>query len=104
MTNDQFFLFSLFGTVFALLIWGRIRYDMVAFGALVIAVIGGFVTPDQAFSGFGHPAVVTVAAILILSRALQGSGLIESAAVLPDAAPITRYPPASRLTEARLVS
>jgi di/tricarboxylate transporter len=51
MTSDQIFLFSLFAAVFALLIWGRIRYDLVAFSALVIASISGFVTPAEAFSG-----------------------------------------------------
>ena len=48
--------------------------------ALLSAVAVGVVPGKDAFVGFGHPAVVTVAAILILSRALQGSGLIENAA------------------------
>ncbi len=77
MTNDQIYLFSLFGFVFALLIWGKIRYDLVAFGALVIAVIGGFVSPDEAFSGFGHPAVVIIALVLIVSRGLLNAGAVE---------------------------
>ena len=77
MTTDQIFLFILFGTVFGLLIWGRIRYDLVAFSALVIAVIAGFVTPEQAFSGFGHPAVVIIALVLIVSRGLYNSGAVE---------------------------
>jgi len=77
MTTDQIFLFALFGTVFALLIWGRIRYDLVAFSALVIAVIAGFVTPVEAFSGFGHPAVVIIALVLIVSRGLLNSGAVE---------------------------
>jgi di/tricarboxylate transporter len=77
VTSDQIFLFTLFGSVFALLIWGRIRYDLVAFCALVIATIDGFVTPDEAFSGFGHPAVVIIALVLILSRGLLNSGAVE---------------------------
>jgi di/tricarboxylate transporter len=77
MTSEQGFLFALFGAVFVLLIWGRIRYDLVAFGALVVAVIGGFVTPDEAFSGFGHPAVVIIALVLIVSRGLLNSGAVE---------------------------
>ena len=77
MTSDQVFLFTLFGGVFALLIWGRIRYDLVAFSALVIASIGGFVTPVEAFSGFGHPAVVIIALVLIVSRGLLNSGAVE---------------------------
>ncbi|MFT4608047.1 MAG: di/tricarboxylate transporter [Gammaproteobacteria bacterium] len=77
MTAEQGFLFALFGAVFILLIWGRIRYDLIAFGALVIAVIGGFVTPNEAFSGFGHPAVVIIALVLIVSRGLLNSGAVE---------------------------
>ena len=82
MTSDQIFLFSLFAAVFALLIWGRIRYDLVAFSALVIAAISGFVTPDEAFSGFGHPAVVIIALVLIVSRGLLNSGAVEMIAGL----------------------
>jgi len=82
MTSDQIFLFTLFGSVFALLIWGRIRYDLVAFSALVIAAIGGFVTPTEAFSGFGHPAVVIIALVLIVSRGLLNSGAVEMIAGL----------------------
>ncbi|WP_120498909.1 SLC13 family permease [Kiloniella sp. EL199] len=77
MTTEQTFLFALFGSVFILLIWGKIRYDLVAFGALVIAVVAGFVTADEAFSGFGHPAVVIIALVLIVSRGLINSGAVE---------------------------
>jgi di/tricarboxylate transporter len=77
MTYDQIFLFSLFAVVFALLIWGRIRYDLVAFAALVVAVISGLVAPEESFSGFGHPAVVIIALVLIVSRGLLNSGAVE---------------------------
>ena len=77
MTNDQIFLFTLFGLVFGLLIWGKIRYDLVAFSALIIATIAGFIAPDEVFSGFGHPAVVIIALVLILSRGLLNSGAVE---------------------------
>ncbi|MEL6219719.1 MAG: SLC13 family permease [Pseudomonadota bacterium] len=80
MTVEQGALFALFGTVFALLVWGRIRYDLVAFGALVIAAVGGLVPTDAVFSGFGHPAVVIIALVLIVSRGLMNSGAIELAA------------------------
>lgn len=77
MTTDQIFLFALFGSVFALLLSGRARYDLVAFGALIIAVIYGAVPGSDAFSGFGHPAVVIIALVLIVSRALLNAGAIE---------------------------
>ena len=93
MTSDQIFLFTLLGSVFALLIWGRIRYDLVAFSALVIAAIGGFVTPDEAFSGFGHPAVVIIALVLVLSRGLLNAGAVEMIAgvVLSSTRPLPMH-------------
>lgn len=77
MTYDQIFLFSLLGVVFALLIWGRIRYDLVAFGGLVVAVIGGVVSPEHAFAGFGHEAVIIIALVLVVSRAMVNAGAVE---------------------------
>ena len=77
MTTDQMMLFGLLGAVFAFLIWGRIRYDLVAFGALVIAVVIGVVEQKDAFIGFGHPAVIIIALVLVVSRGLVNSGAIE---------------------------
>ncbi len=77
MTTEQVILFSLVILIFALLIWGRFRYDLVAFGALVIAFIAGVVPKEEVFSGFGHPAVVIIALVLIVSRGLSRSGAIE---------------------------
>ena len=77
MTPDQIVLFTLLFFVFALLIWGRWRYDLVAFVALLTAIISGIVPTDEAFSGFGHPAVVIIALVLTVSRGLSNSGAIE---------------------------
>ena len=76
MTTDQALLFGLFGLVFALLLWGRWRYDLIAFSALLVGVISGVVSSEDAFSGFGHPATVIVALVLVLSRGLTNSGAI----------------------------
>ncbi|MGF1606977.1 MAG: SLC13 family permease [Rhodothalassiaceae bacterium] len=64
-------------SVLLLFIWGRLRYDMVAFSALMACVLLGLVPADAAFDGFAHPAVVTVAAVLVISRGLQTSGAID---------------------------
>lgn len=77
MTTDQTILFVLLCAVFVLLIWGRWRYDLVAFTALLIGVIAGVVPAADAFAGFGHPAVVIIALVLIASRGLSNSGVIE---------------------------
>ena len=77
MTYEQMTLFAVMGGVLAMLLWGRIRYDVVAFGALALALLLGVIDKDQAFSGFGHPAVIIIALVLIVSRGLQLSGAIE---------------------------
>ncbi|MGI9502048.1 MAG: SLC13 family permease, partial [Geminicoccaceae bacterium] len=77
MISDQNFLFILLFFVFVFLIWGRWRYDLVAFAALCIALVFGVVPKADAFSGFGHPATVIIALVLIVSRALSNSGAIE---------------------------
>ena len=77
MTSDQALLFGLLFFVFVFLIWGRWRYDLVAFVALLVALLTGLVPKDQAFAGFGHPATVIIALVLIISRGLSNSGVIE---------------------------
>lgn len=77
MTFEQMFLFGLFVAVFAMLLWGKYRYDLVAFSALVLALIVGVVPYKEAFSGFGHPATVIVALVLVVSRGLINSGAID---------------------------
>lgn len=77
MTLDQILLFLLFGAVFGMLLWGKWRYDLIAFSALLIALVLGLVKTEQAFSGFGHPATIIVALVLVVSRGLQNSGAID---------------------------
>ena len=77
MTTDQILLFTIFGLVFALLLWGRWRYDLVAFGALIVAVIIGVVPKENAFDGFGHPATIIVALVLVVSAGLVNSGAVH---------------------------
>lgn len=80
MLSDQTLIISIFVLLFVLLVWGRIRYDLVAFGALVLATVLGLVPSERVFSGFGHSAVAIIALVLIVSRGLVGSGAIEKLA------------------------
>ena len=77
MTTDQIILFTLLFFVFALLISGRLRYDLVAFMALTVALILGVIPKEQAFSGFGHPATIIIALVLVVSKGLSNSGVVE---------------------------
>lgn len=85
MSQDQTIILAILAVTVGLFLWGRWRHDMVAVGALLAAVLGGVVSADEAFSGFGHPAVITVACVLVLSRGLQTSGAVDALArrVLP---------------------
>ena len=77
MNADQAIIFVILATAMILFLWGRWRYDFVAFSALVIAVIIGLIPAEDAFLGFGHPAVITVALVLLISKALEKSGFIN---------------------------
>ncbi len=87
MTLDQITIFSIILVTFALFVWGKIRYDIVSIIALCAlyisdSLLGGensklIIDPSQIFMGFGHPAVITVAAVLIISRALRNSGVVD---------------------------
>ena len=77
VSSDQIFLFFLLAAVFALLVWGRVRYDVVALCALIVAYLGGVIPKNEVFAGFGHPATVIIALVLIVSRGLFRSGAIE---------------------------
>ena len=76
MTADQSILFALFGVVFAMLLWGRFRYDLVAFSALLAGVVFQVIPASDAFKGFGHPATVIVALVLVVSAGLVRSGAV----------------------------
>jgi len=77
MTADQMLLLGILLAATGLFIWGRWRHDMVALAALMACVLTGLVDASAAFSGFGHPAVITVACVLVLSRGLQTSGAVD---------------------------
>ncbi len=77
MTADQIFLISLLGVLVVFFVWERWRYDLVALAGLLITTLLGYIPADKAFLGFGHPAVVTVAAVLIISRGLSNAGAVE---------------------------
>ena len=77
MTFEQIALFALLGAVMYFFISGKVRYDVVALGALILSVLIGVVEAKAAFLGFASSAVITVAAVLIISRGLTNSGAIE---------------------------
>lgn len=76
-TVEQLEILGILSGVLVLLVWGRWRYDLVAFAALVAAVIVGAVPKEQAFLGFGHPATIIIALVLVVSFGLSNSGAVD---------------------------
>lgn len=77
MTIEQALIAGILVLSLGLFIWGRFRHDVVALLALIVAALVGLVPVDAMFAGFGHPATVTVAMVLVLSRALQNAGVVD---------------------------
>jgi di/tricarboxylate transporter len=86
LTPDQIKILGVLSATVALFVWGRWRHDVVALGALLTSVFLGLVPSSAAFLGFGHPAVITVACVLVLSWGLQSTGAVDALAskVLPS--------------------
>jgi di/tricarboxylate transporter len=77
MSVDQAIIMAIIVVAMVLFISDRWRFDVIALGTLVTGVLAGVVPQDRAFSGFSDPAVITVVAVLIISRALAGSGVVD---------------------------
>lgn len=90
MTTAQLIVLSTLGAALILFAWGRWRYDVVALFALLAVVLTGIIPAQDAFLGFAHPAVITVAAILIISYTLRESGLVDYLANFLN--PLSRRP------------
>ncbi|EAQ06582.1 hypothetical protein SKA53_13581 [Yoonia vestfoldensis SKA53] len=88
MDTPQLLIIAILVATMALFLWGKFRHDVVALASLMACVIAGLVPADAAFAGFAHPAVITVACVLILSQGLQTTGAVDWLArtILPRAA------------------
>lgn len=82
MTTEQGIVFAVLAATLALFIWNRLRFDVVAMLALLAIAIAGLVPTEDLFAGFGHPAVVTVAAVLVVSQGLVNGGVVDNIARL----------------------
>ena len=99
MTIDQVAIFCIIILTFSLFIWGKWRYDIVSIIALFVLfiidqVLGGeksnlIMDTSNIYLGFGHPAVITVAAVLIISRALRNSGVVD--VITRQITPLSKY-------------
>lgn len=79
---DQLLIGAILIGALALFVWNRWRYDLVAMFALLVAAALGLVPTNEVFSGFGNAAVITVAAVLVISHAMWRSGVVDALASL----------------------
>jgi di/tricarboxylate transporter len=77
MMDAQVVIIAVLVATMGMFLWGRWRHDLVAMGALLVCVFTGLVPGSAAFAGFGHPAVITVACVLILGHGLQITGAVD---------------------------
>ena len=78
MTLEQAIAFSIVLGVVGLLVWGRLRYDVAALLGLLAAILTGVVPVERAFEGFGNEILVIVASALVVSAAVERSGVVEA--------------------------
>ena len=74
---DEAIVFGVLLVALVMFITGRVRYDIVALGALLVLTVLRIIPAADAYRGFGHPAIVTVGAVLVLSKVLENSGVID---------------------------
>ncbi|MDX1597157.1 MAG: SLC13 family permease [Marinobacter sp.] len=82
MNTEQGIVFGILIVTLGLFIWNRLRFDVVSMLALLAIAVTGLVPSGELFAGFGHPAVVTVAAVLVISQGLVNGGVVDSIARL----------------------
>jgi di/tricarboxylate transporter len=89
MNLDQVLILGVLSATIVAFIWGRLRHDVVALASLLVCAVLGLVEAAEVFSGFGHPAVITVACVLVLSSGLQATGAVDVLAqrLLPRSSP-----------------
>ncbi|MEN1967130.1 SLC13 family permease [Lentibacillus sp. N15] len=77
MTPAMIFVLILLLTMFAALIFEVARPDMVIFSVLVILLLSGILTVEEALSGFSNEGMLTVALLFIIAGAVQKTGFID---------------------------
>jgi len=77
MTGEAWLTLATLVATLALLIRGRASPALVVFGAVILLLVVGVVTPAQALSGFSNPAPFTVAALYVVARAVEKTGGLQ---------------------------
>jgi di/tricarboxylate transporter len=86
LTLEQALVYGVIAATLLMLAFEVWRYDLVALIGMLLLVLLGTISVEEAFAGFGHPAVVTIAAVLVVSRGLQNTGVADYVAKWMSAA------------------
>ena len=78
MPLNQIEAFAIVGAMLVLFVWDRVRYDLVAALALLAAMLTGIVPAAKAFDGFSNQVIIIIASVLVVSRAIARSGIIDA--------------------------
>lgn len=74
---QAYLLFLILAITIGLFVWGYWRYDFVALLSLMTLVFLGVIPTSNAFIGFGNPAVITVACVMVITRAITQTGIVD---------------------------
>ena len=77
MPWESWFTLIVLAGMVATLAWDVVAPSVAVVGAVVALLIAGVVTTAQAFGGFSNPAPITVAALYVLSRAVQKTRALQ---------------------------
>ena len=80
MNVEQGTIFLVLAVTLIMFVWNRLRFDVVAMLALLAVAVAGLIPAGDLFAGFGHPAVITVAAVLVISQGLVSGGVVDAIA------------------------
>jgi di/tricarboxylate transporter len=79
LTLPQIEALAIVAGMLVLFVTDRLRYDLVAAIALSVAVLTGVVPAKKAFDGFSNSVIIIIASVLLISRAVAVSGVIDHA-------------------------
>jgi di/tricarboxylate transporter len=75
MTTDMWVALAILAVAIILFISEWLRVDVVAISVMVALMLSGLLTPQEAFSGFSSPAVLTIATLFIVGGGVMQTGL-----------------------------
>ena len=77
MTPEIAIVLGVITLMFILFVMELFPLDVTALSILAVVLVLGYISPEEAISGFSNPAVITIALLFVLSHALQKSGILE---------------------------